>query len=86
LKSYRTDKFKALFQSLPPDVQGAARKAYRLWLVDPRHPSLHFKPIRSDIWSVRVTLNYRALGVLRGGNIYWHWIGPHDEYERILRG
>jgi hypothetical protein len=86
LKSFRTDKFKAKFRALPPVAREAARKAYHLWLTDPRHPSLHFKPIRGDIWSVRVTLNYRAIGFLRGGNIYWHWIGPHDEYERIIRG
>jgi hypothetical protein len=74
-----------LFTELPPETREAARKAYRLWLSDPRHPSLHFKPIRADIWSVRITLNYRAVGVLRSGAIYWHWIGRHEEYERIIK-
>jgi hypothetical protein len=86
VKSYRTDRFKKLFRALPPDIQLLVRKAYRLWLADPRHPSLHFKPIRNDIWSVRISLDYRAIGFLRKGNIYWHWIGPHDEYERLISG
>jgi hypothetical protein len=86
VKSYRTIAFKRLFAALPPDVKIAARKAYQLWLADPKHPSLHFKPIRSDIWSIRISLDYRALGVLRGGDIYWHWIGRHDEYQKRIRG
>jgi hypothetical protein len=85
VKSFRTHKFKQLFVELPTEIQDATRKAYRLWLTDPRHPSLHFKPIRAEIWSVRISLNYRAVGVLRGGAIYWHWIGSHQEYERIIR-
>lgn len=85
MKSFRTRKFKQLFAQLPNEIQDAGRKSYRLWLADPRHPSLHFKPIRADIWSIRISLNYRAVGVLRNGAIYWHWIGPHEEYERIIR-
>jgi hypothetical protein len=27
----------------------------------------------------------RALGLLKGDTMHWFWIGPHDEYERILR-
>ncbi|HEY1686897.1 MAG TPA: hypothetical protein VGG19_19200 [Tepidisphaeraceae bacterium] len=57
MKSYRTGKFKRLFAQLPLETKEVARKAYRLWLTDPRHPSLYFKPIRSDTWSVRVSLN-----------------------------
>lgn len=86
MKSFRTLRFKRLFEELPTETQNAARKAFRLWLSDPRHPSLYFKPIRADIWSVRISLNYRAVGVLKSGAIYWHWIGPHEEYERIIRG
>jgi hypothetical protein len=86
VKSFRTGKFKTMFRVSPEEVQTATRKTYRLWLADPRHTSLHFKPIRSDAWSVRISLDYRAVGFLRGGDIYWHWIGRHDEYDRFLRG
>ena len=85
MKSYRTIKFKNLFKALPPDIQTTARKACKLWIRDPRHPSLHFKSIRGRTWSVRISLDYRALGVMRGENIYWHWIGTHDAYERLIK-
>ena len=65
MKSFRTSKFKQLFAELPREIQDAARKAYYRWLVDPWHPSLHFRSIRADIWSVRISSDYRAIGVLR---------------------
>ena len=60
--------------------------AYRLFLENPRHPSLHFKKVhnRDPIYSARVTLGYRALGLLEDGDITWFWIGSHAEYDRVL--
>jgi len=40
VKSWRTRQFKVLFEQLPRHTKSAARKAYRLWLKDARHPSL----------------------------------------------
>ena len=37
------------------------------------------------IYSVRISGNYRALGRLRDGTMYWFWIGPHSEYDQILK-
>lgn len=37
------------------------------------------------VYSARIDLNHRALGILDGDTIVWFWIGPHDEYERLLR-
>jgi hypothetical protein len=37
-------------------------------------------------WSSSHPRDYRALGYQRGNEMYWFWIGPHDEYERILKG
>jgi hypothetical protein len=37
------------------------------------------------VYSVRITLNYRAVGVLSGDEIVWFWVGKHDEYETLLR-
>jgi hypothetical protein len=33
---------------------------------------------------VRVTLGYRALGLLEGEEVTWFWIGAHAEYDRLL--
>jgi hypothetical protein len=85
VKSSTTKKFRDLLAGLTPQVQAQARKSYRLWLRDSRHPSLHFKKV-GTYWSVRVDRDHRALGLEKGGTIYWAWIGPHVDYERLLRG
>jgi hypothetical protein len=48
-------------------------------------PSLHFKKVhdRDPIYSARVTLGYRAVGLLEGDEITSFWIGPHAEYDRL---
>ena len=37
------------------------------------------------MYSVRVSTDYRALGVVDGTDIVWFWIGAHHEYDRMLR-
>ena len=37
-----------------------------------------------DIWSVRITRSYRALGIMDTNVVTWFWIGNHDEYERYF--
>ena len=85
MKSSTTTKFWQGYDRLPMAVQKAARKQYRLWLSDPRHRSLNFKPI-GELWSVRVTDDYRALAIFDQGTYFWFWIGTHAEYDQILRG
>jgi hypothetical protein len=65
-------------------VQLLARKNFLLWLADPTHRSLHFKKVR-HYWSARVGPNYRALARIQGNVAEWFWIGPHDEYERLIK-
>ena len=73
---------------LPFYVQVKAYKAYRLWRQNPQHPSLEYKPLtgaKSILFSARVNLNYRVLGYKKDNVIYWFWIGPHHEYDRLLK-
>jgi mRNA-degrading endonuclease RelE of RelBE toxin-antitoxin system len=74
------------YRNLDPLLRPQVRKAYRLWLDNPFHPSLRFKCInRADnIWAVRVTRGYRAVGVVDGDVATWFWIGSHDEYEHFF--
>jgi hypothetical protein len=67
-------------------VREAARKAYRLFRENPNHPSLQFKKIhaREPIYSVRVTLGYRALALVGNDDVTWFWIGSHADYDRLL--
>lgn len=86
MKSATLPSFWTAYASLSEDVRRSARKVYRLWADNPFHPSLHFKCIRSeeDIWSVRITSGYLALGVFEGDTVTWFWIGGHDSYERFF--
>lgn len=86
MKSCALPSFWETYRALSEDVKRRARKAYRLWVDNPFHPSLHFKCINreEDVWSVRVTLNCRAIGVLEDDTVSWFWIGLHDEYERFF--
>jgi len=69
-------------------VQMKIRAAYLLWTENPRHPSLRFKKVHDHlpIFSVRVDLDWRVVGVLRDDTMIWFWVGPHSEYEKLLKG
>lgn len=86
MRSRTTQGFRKQYSKLPQEVQQRAQKSFRLWQNDPRHPSLHFKKVHptDPIYSARVGLNYRVVGRQRNDRMVWFWIGPHDEYERIL--
>jgi hypothetical protein len=74
------------FRSLPGDVQRQARAAYRLFRDNPYHGSLQFKRVHSrrPIYSVRIGIGYRALGILEEGQVTWFWIGPHADYDQLV--
>jgi hypothetical protein len=78
--------FRIAFARLPASVRQQARSAYRLFLANPNHPSLHFKPIAPSIYSVRIGLRYRALGTrVKNDEIVWFWIGSHAEYDTLIK-
>ena len=87
MKSQTTEKFRLLFGAAAPERQAKIRGAYRVWRENPAHPSLRFKKVhpRLPIYSVRVDLNWRAVGVLEGDTLLWFWVGPHGEYEALLK-
>ena len=60
-----------MYAKLPKSVQKQADAAYRHFRTNPYHPSLHFKQIHSDapVYSTRVGIGYRALGVWKGDTI-----------------
>jgi hypothetical protein len=64
-----------------------SRRAYALWRSDPFHPSLQFKQVtpRWPIYSVRVGIGFRALGLREENHVYWFWIGSHAEYDDLLK-
>lgn len=79
-----TPSFRRALAALSAADRQAARSAYRLFVQDPSHNSLHFKKLAGhrNLWSARVTLSVRAVGHRDGETIYWVWIGPHAEFDR----
>ena len=86
MRSRATPRFWAAYRELPSETRDLVQKVYRLFRENPKHPSLHFKKVhdRDPIYSARVTLGYRALGLLEDEDITWFWIGSHAEYDRLL--
>ncbi|NUQ36267.1 MAG: hypothetical protein HUU23_00410 [Caldilineales bacterium] len=87
MKSVTTSAFWKRYHALPEDVQQRADRAYELWQINPQAHGLYFKRVGAQrpIYSVRIDRGYRALGILEGEAILWFWIGPHDEYMRLLK-
>jgi hypothetical protein len=87
LNSHVTENFLACFAAPPDAVKTQARKAFRHWRQDPSHPSLHFKRVhsREPVYSVRVSLGWRVLGLHEGDTMYWFWIGSHADYDRQIK-
>jgi len=87
VKSATTAVFRKHFAALPQEVRNQARIAYRRFIVNPHHSSLHFKRVHTTepVYSARVGRSYRVVGLLESdGVIVWFWIGPHEQYEKLL--
>jgi hypothetical protein len=86
MRSRTTKGFWRHFAKLPRTVQLQAGKAYRLWRDDPHHPSLHFKSVHTTepIYSLRVSRDYRALGLREDDVVTWFWIGSHADYDTLI--
>jgi len=82
-----TDSFRQAYGKLPEEVRQRVRKAYRQWVANPLHPSLHYKMIHATlpIWSVRVGLHYRVVGVVHDEKMLWFFVGTHAEYDRLIK-
>jgi hypothetical protein len=83
MRHFASDAFWDLYGGLPKAVRDLADKNFKLLKENPKHPSLHFKKV-GRFWSVRVGAHYRALATEVNGNIRWHWIGSHGEYDSLM--
>lgn len=57
-----------------------------MFVENPFHPGLRFKklPPFEDIWSVRITSDYRAIGRRSADEIVWFFIGNHADYDKVI--
>lgn len=86
MKSQINARFRKAFRELSEEIRQQARDAYRQFLEDPYYPSLHFKRVNANkpLYSVRITQDYRALGVRDGDVMIWFWIGSHTDYDKLV--
>lgn len=71
---------------MPERVKALAKRAYNTFQQDPNHPGLEFKPLKGTkqpVYSVRIGIGYRAVGVMIQGEIVWYWIGSHADYDKL---
>ncbi len=85
MKSETVPAFWENYERLDESQRKQARKAFSLWAENPFHPSLHFKCInqQGNIWSVRISRGYRAVGNLDNDTVTWFWVGGHKAYEKF---
>jgi hypothetical protein len=83
-----TADFWEAYGRLPHEIRERAEKQFALLKNNEQHPSLQFKKVGErhgvEVWSARVTLNYRALALKRPEGFLWFWIGDHKTYETLI--
>ena len=85
IESRTTLRFWKAFSKLPAEIQQNARDSYRVFLDNPSHPGLQFKKLEDqEVYSIRIGLGYRALGVMKANAIVWFWIGNHNDYDQMI--
>ena len=86
MRSRTTRRFRRAFARLPESIKERARETYGRFVENPDHPGLRFKRIHATqpIYSVRVSKDYRALGLLEDDTIIWFWIGSHADYDELI--
>lgn len=86
MHSRATKRFWDCFDALPSDVRTRARRTFETWQKTPNYPALRFRRVhlRREIYSVRIGLGWRALGVMQDDVIIWFWIGSHADYDHLI--
>ncbi|MEK6544086.1 MAG: hypothetical protein AABZ44_06605 [Elusimicrobiota bacterium] len=75
-----TATFTRCYRQLPKEIQKKVKKALTVFEKNPAHPSLVHKKMggQSDIYELRVSLNYRITYQKAGDTAYLRKVGTHD--------
>jgi hypothetical protein len=86
VNSRTTERFRRELTRLLVQVRRQAREAYRLFRDNPYHPSLWFKQVHPTrpMYSVRISIDYRAVDISEVNEIVWFWVGSHADYEQLI--
>jgi hypothetical protein len=79
-----TPSFRKLYVDLPNGVQKLADEKYSLFQQDPFHPSLEFQA-KGKVWRVVIGRSYQDIARRFGNDLYWVWIGSHEDYNHVLK-
>lgn len=76
----RSERFKKNYKKLPLNIQERVDKTLRLFVTNPRHPSLQNKKMQGaeGIWEIRVTENYRITYEKVSQGVLLRRVGTHD--------
>lgn len=80
MKVYYTRAFRKDFQDLPKEMRNQTEKQLKLFVDNPRHPSLRTRRIqgsRRSIWEGRVSPGYRFTFEWEGDTVILRRIGRH---------
>jgi mRNA-degrading endonuclease RelE of RelBE toxin-antitoxin system len=88
MQHHATADFWKEYRALPQKIRTRADQKFSLLKANQQHPSLQFKKLGErqgqEIWSARITLNYRALAIKRTDGYLWFWIGDHGTYDSLV--
>ena len=86
MTSHTTSRFLKALARLPGRVRQMAREAFKTWQRNPNDPSLRLKRVHEDppVYSVRIGIHWRGLGVREGDEMTWFWIGSHSDYDKLI--
>jgi hypothetical protein len=85
MRHIKDPRFQPLYDALPETIRATADKCFALVKQNPKHPSLNFKCVGDDLWSVRIGRRYRALAIKGDDRFQWFWTGTHGDYDRLIR-
>jgi len=76
-----TTRFERQLKTLDSVTRTRAAKSIKQFLLDPRHPSLHFEKLKgTDVRTIRVDMNFRIAMRAVGGSTYdLIDVGSHDD-------
>jgi len=77
---HRSPRFKKAYKNLPEDMRMKFKRNFRLFVSNPKHPSLRIKKMSGtrDIFEARITGNYRWTFQFVKGGVNLRHIGTHD--------
>jgi len=85
VKVFYSKAFRKDFHELPHEIRSLADKQLRLFVDNPRHPSLAIKKIHGPVahlWEGRITRRYRFTFDSRGDVVVLRRIGTHELIDR----